>query len=134
VVEGARLESVYRGNSIEGSNPSLSATLQLTLKTAVARDNVAIVRPLDSLNKGANDLAFGAQSVVEFVLQIAIFGPGEISVRGFSAGWRACSYKRFAAVRVCRTSRVSLCQSNSRAGSGLGHPEETNQGCWIYHR
>ena len=27
VVEGARLESVYRGNSIEGSNPSLSATL-----------------------------------------------------------------------------------------------------------
>ena len=27
VVEGARLESVYRGNSIEGSNPSLSASL-----------------------------------------------------------------------------------------------------------
>ena len=26
MVEGARLESVYRGNSIEGSNPSLSAT------------------------------------------------------------------------------------------------------------
>jgi hypothetical protein len=26
VVEGARLESVYRGNSIEGSNPSLSAS------------------------------------------------------------------------------------------------------------
>ena len=26
VVEGARLERVYRGNSIEGSNPSLSAT------------------------------------------------------------------------------------------------------------
>jgi hypothetical protein len=25
VVEGARLERVYRGNSIEGSNPSLSA-------------------------------------------------------------------------------------------------------------
>jgi hypothetical protein len=28
VVEGARLESVYRGNSIEGSNPSLSANLE----------------------------------------------------------------------------------------------------------
>src|SRR5580698_7731415 len=28
VVEGARLESVYRGNSIEGSNPSLSAILR----------------------------------------------------------------------------------------------------------
>jgi hypothetical protein len=27
VVEGARLESVFRGNSNEGSNPSLSATL-----------------------------------------------------------------------------------------------------------
>jgi hypothetical protein len=26
VVEGARLESVYRGNLIEGSNPSLSAS------------------------------------------------------------------------------------------------------------
>ena len=25
VVEGARLESVYRGNSIAGSNPALSA-------------------------------------------------------------------------------------------------------------
>lgn len=27
MVEGARLERVYRGNSIEGSNPSLTATL-----------------------------------------------------------------------------------------------------------
>ena len=27
MVEGARLESVYRGNSIEGSNPSLSAII-----------------------------------------------------------------------------------------------------------
>ena len=27
MVEGARLESVYRGNSIEGSNPSLSAMI-----------------------------------------------------------------------------------------------------------
>ena len=26
VVEGARLESVYRGNSIKGSNPFVSAT------------------------------------------------------------------------------------------------------------
>ena len=30
MVEGARLESVYRGNSIEGSNPSLSATCKWT--------------------------------------------------------------------------------------------------------
>jgi hypothetical protein len=28
VVEGARLESVYRGNSIEGSNPSFSAMIK----------------------------------------------------------------------------------------------------------
>ena len=27
MVEGARLESVYRGNSIQGSNPCLSAIL-----------------------------------------------------------------------------------------------------------
>ena len=30
VAEGARLESVYAGNRIEGSNPSLSATILLT--------------------------------------------------------------------------------------------------------
>src|SRR5690606_4688083 len=29
VVEGARLERVYTGNRIEGSNPSLSATIRL---------------------------------------------------------------------------------------------------------
>ena len=28
MVEGARLESVYRGNSIQGSNPCLSATTE----------------------------------------------------------------------------------------------------------
>jgi hypothetical protein len=28
VVEGARLESVYRGNSIQGSNPCLSAIIE----------------------------------------------------------------------------------------------------------
>jgi hypothetical protein len=32
VVEGARLESVYRGNSIEGSNPSLSATQSMVVE------------------------------------------------------------------------------------------------------
>ena len=35
MVEGARLESVYRGNSIEGSNPSLSASLNLVLVVRV---------------------------------------------------------------------------------------------------
>jgi hypothetical protein len=29
VVEGARLESVYRGNSIAGSNPALSAFINI---------------------------------------------------------------------------------------------------------
>ncbi len=33
MVEGARLESVYRGNSIEGSNPSLSAIWKLAAST-----------------------------------------------------------------------------------------------------
>ena len=31
VVEGARLESVYRGNSIAGSNPALSASARPNL-------------------------------------------------------------------------------------------------------
>jgi hypothetical protein len=33
VVEGARLESVYTGNCIEGSNPSLSAIKNQKLET-----------------------------------------------------------------------------------------------------
>jgi len=43
VVEGARLESVCRGNSTEGSNPSLSASLRLTCATRTA---TAGLRPL----------------------------------------------------------------------------------------
>ena len=34
VVEGARLESVYRGNSIAGSNPALSAIKNSSRKGA----------------------------------------------------------------------------------------------------
>jgi hypothetical protein len=37
VVEGARLESVCRGNSTVGSNPTLSANLRQTLAAAVGR-------------------------------------------------------------------------------------------------
>ena len=37
VVEGARLESVCRGNSTEGSNPSLSATLSARPRSGGAR-------------------------------------------------------------------------------------------------
>ena len=33
MVEGARLESVYTGNRIEGSNPFLSAKEKLEIKT-----------------------------------------------------------------------------------------------------
>ena len=36
MVEGARLESVYRGNSIEGSNPSLSAIVKSIAKNGHA--------------------------------------------------------------------------------------------------
>jgi hypothetical protein len=40
VVEGARLESVYTGNRIKGSNPFLSAILNpvLPLRKKVVRD------------------------------------------------------------------------------------------------
>ena len=49
VVEGARLERVYRGNSIEGSNPSLSATpsdmanprLNLIMQSGFARSVIS---------------------------------------------------------------------------------------------
>ena len=36
MVEGARLESVYRGNSIQGSNPCLSAILE-TIPAVIGR-------------------------------------------------------------------------------------------------
>jgi hypothetical protein len=35
VVEGARLESVFRGNSNVGSNPTLSATLESIRHTQI---------------------------------------------------------------------------------------------------
>jgi hypothetical protein len=41
VVEGARLESVYRGNSIMGSNPILSA-INFNLKIAFIQKNLII--------------------------------------------------------------------------------------------
>jgi hypothetical protein len=36
VAEGARLESVYRGNSIAGSNPALSAKVQTATEQVFA--------------------------------------------------------------------------------------------------
>ena len=39
VVEGARLESVYSGNTIEGSNPSLSAINQDISQTIYKQNN-----------------------------------------------------------------------------------------------
>ena len=41
MVEGARLESVYRGNSIEGSNPSLSAIIE-----SITYREVSVYRPI----------------------------------------------------------------------------------------
>ena len=58
MVEGARLESVYRGNSIEGSNPSLSASKQgsTPMDTGVAPRFVGKVvrQPLLHLDAGLN--------------------------------------------------------------------------------
>ena len=42
MVEGARLESVYMGNCIEGSNPFLSALLELPLGEMPERLNGAV--------------------------------------------------------------------------------------------
>ena len=53
MVEGARLESVYRGNSIEGSNPSLSAipliTRELSVSMPLSTASTALGRDLYSL-------------------------------------------------------------------------------------
>ncbi len=45
MVEGARLESVFRGNSNEGSNPSLSATRLFTKSLSQVHFTV-IVAPI----------------------------------------------------------------------------------------
>ena len=49
VVEGARLERVYRGNSIVGSNPTLSAN-------AVLDGELAVPCSLQSAVAGSNSL------------------------------------------------------------------------------
>ena len=41
MVEGARLESVFRGNSNEGSNPSLSASLELRTYSMVGSPGIS---------------------------------------------------------------------------------------------
>ncbi len=45
MVEGARLESVYRGNSIEGSNPSLSAKLSKINKLDLTSGRLLALSP-----------------------------------------------------------------------------------------
>ncbi len=58
MAEGARLESVYAGNRIEGSNPSLSAIfLSATVSLrGGCRQNYQLLRPL---RNEAVDLPFG---------------------------------------------------------------------------
>ena len=51
MVEGARLESVYRGNSIGGSNPSLSASFNLSTESRALSDAIVcdiVYRPLET--------------------------------------------------------------------------------------
>ena len=48
VVEGARLESVYRGNSIRGSNPLLSAMAVLDGELAVPCNLQSAIAGLNS--------------------------------------------------------------------------------------
>ena len=42
MVEGARLERVYRGNSIEGSNPSLTATAPSKFDIGAPRPHLTV--------------------------------------------------------------------------------------------
>ena len=55
MVEGARLESVYRGNSIEGSNPSLSA-MSLLWKSSKRMSNRSLMARLSYVITGASSL------------------------------------------------------------------------------
>ncbi len=50
MVEGARLESVYRGNSIEGSNPSLSAIEPVPFQFFASQAGICAQNVPDSLN------------------------------------------------------------------------------------
>ena len=59
MAEGARLESVYRGNSIQGSNPCLSAIMSLSGpddKLGRFRDLSHCASHGSSCNMGAEEL------------------------------------------------------------------------------
>ncbi len=51
MVEGARLESVYTGNCIEGSNPSVSAVCILSIFCKVAETNHFILDSVIDLDR-----------------------------------------------------------------------------------
>lgn len=51
MVEGARLERVYRGNSIVGSNPTLSANAVLDGELAVPCNLQSAIAGLNSLGR-----------------------------------------------------------------------------------
>ena len=55
MVEGARLESVCRGNSTEGSNPSLSANP--SLRSVLAKREVLLVHRVTHACGARDDLA-----------------------------------------------------------------------------
>ncbi len=55
MAEGARLESVYRGNSIEGSNPSPSAILR------ISRLFASLMPPMGRADRAAPAWALGGE-------------------------------------------------------------------------
>jgi hypothetical protein len=80
VVEGARLESVYRGNSIEGSNPSLSASYQ---KSCVISPKLFTSLPFARLERLS--ARFRPHAVREFTLEELSRLYWRMDKRGFQA-------------------------------------------------
>src|SRR5215469_10553079 len=77
VVEGARLESVYRGNSIEGSNPSLSAISFQRL----AMSHVRLVCDSSSVN----NLRLALCTIASCIFLPACFDSGARSLKTWGA-------------------------------------------------
>ena len=81
MVEGARLESVYRGNSIEGSNPSLSASIPSARVALESQHVTPKQRMLSAITGGRPDrLPVTTHHVMPYFLEKYLRG---ISAREF---------------------------------------------------
>ncbi len=119
VAEGARLESVYRGNSIAGSNPALSANESKPVRGIFVFTSVECL--LSKASGSENDAArsAGFDSFATPTSGIAAGNPGEL----FSRALKACFQKRVEAKMMRRAAPALIRLQPPPPGSPQATPE-----------